>query len=162
MKSILTIEIGLCTGCRSCEIACSIAHSDSFNPKRSRIQILKDETRNLMVPMVCLQCEKPLCQEACPNGAIVENEHGVLFVEKDTCIGCLNCVTACTYGGIGMDPITRKAVKCDLCRGDPACVKACQYEAIKLLSVTEGVHQRRKGVLPAFHILGMQIAEGQE
>ncbi|MFW9908644.1 MAG: 4Fe-4S dicluster domain-containing protein [Candidatus Thorarchaeota archaeon] len=162
MKSILAIEIGLCTGCRSCELACSIAHSNSFNPKRSRIQILKDETRNLMVPMVCLQCEKPLCREACPNGAIEENKHGVLFVDKDTCIGCLNCVTACTYGGIGMDPITRKAVKCDLCGGDPACAKACQYGAIKHLSVTEGVYQRRKGVLPAFHILGMQVAEGQE
>ncbi len=112
--------------------------------------------------MVCLQCEKPLCQEACPNGAIMENEHGILFVEKDICIGCLNCVTACIYGGIGMDPVTRKAVKCDLCRGDPACVKACQYGAIKLLSVTEGIHQRKKGVVPAFHILGVQVAEGQE
>ena len=112
--------------------------------------------------MVCLQCEKPLCQEACPNGAIVENEHGILYVEKDKCIGCLNCVTACTYGGIGMDPVTRKAVKCDLCWGDPACEKACQYGAIKLLSVTEGKQQRRKGVVQAFHILGMQVAEGQE
>jgi carbon-monoxide dehydrogenase iron sulfur subunit len=162
VKEILVIDIKLCTGCRNCELACSIAHSDSFNPKRSRIQILKDEVRNLIVPMVCLQCEKPLCKEACPNGAIVENEHGILYVEKDTCIGCLNCVTACVYGGIGMDPVTRKAVKCDLCLGDPACAKACQYGAINLLSVAEGLHQRKKGVVPAFHTLGIQVEEGQE
>jgi carbon-monoxide dehydrogenase iron sulfur subunit len=159
---ILAIDLELCTGCRSCELACSIAHSDSFNPKRSRIQILKDESRNLIVPMVCLQCENPLCQEACPNGAIVENEHGILFVEKDICIGCMNCVTACIFGGIGLDPVTRKAVKCDLCWGKPACVKACQYGAISLISEAEGLNQRRSGVTPAFRTLGIQVEEVQE
>ena len=163
MKEILTIDLRLCTGCRSCELACSIAHTQSFNPKRSRIQILKEEVRNLLVPMVCLQCERPLCKEACPNGAIVENEHGVLYVESEKCIGCMNCVTACEYGGIGIDPITRKAVKCDLCNGDPACARACQYGAISLsASEAEGAHQRRKGLAPAFQTLGIQIEEGQE
>jgi carbon-monoxide dehydrogenase iron sulfur subunit len=162
VKEILAIDLELCTGCRSCELACSIAHTDSFNPKRSRIQILKDEVRNLIVPMVCLQCEKPLCQEACPNGAIVKNEYGILFVEKDNCIGCMNCVIACVYGGIGIDPVTRKAVKCDLCGGDPACAKACQYGAIELISETDGLDQRRRGVVPAFRTLGIQVEEVQE
>jgi carbon-monoxide dehydrogenase iron sulfur subunit len=162
VKEILTIDLELCTGCRSCELACSIAHSQSFNPKRSRIQILKEEVKNLIVPMVCLQCEHPLCQEACPNGAIVENEHGILFVEKDMCIGCMNCITACIYGGIGLDPVTRKAVKCDLCWGDPACAKACQYGAISLTTVPQGFHQRKKGVVPAIRTVGIQVEEGQQ
>jgi carbon-monoxide dehydrogenase iron sulfur subunit len=160
MKEILAIDLELCTGCRSCELACSIAHASSFNPKRSRIQILKDEVKNLIVPVVCLQCDYPLCEEACPNGAIIENEHGVLSVNSDKCIGCMNCVTACVYGGIGIDPVTRKAVKCDLCSGDPACVKACQYGAISLSSAeTIGFHQRKRGVLPAFRTLGIQVEE---
>jgi carbon-monoxide dehydrogenase iron sulfur subunit len=162
VKEILAIDLELCTGCRSCELACSIAHSDSFNPKRSRIQILKDESRNLIVPMVCLQCENPFCQEACPNGAIVENEHGILFVEKDICIGCMNCVTACIFGGVGLDPVTRKAVKCDLCGGNPACAKACQYGAISLISEAEGFNQRRIGVTLAFRTLGIQVEGVQE
>jgi len=142
VKEILTIDLELCTGCRNCELACSVAHTQSFNPKRSRIQILKDEVRNLVVPMVCLQCEKPLCQEACPNGAIVENEHGILFVKEEICIGCMNCVTACIYGGI---------------------VKACDYGAISVASIKpEGLHQRRKAVSPAFQTLGLQIEEVQE
>jgi len=33
---------------------------------------------------------------------------------------------------------------------------------IKHLPVTEGAHQRSKGALPAFHIIGMQVAEEQE
>lgn len=162
MKEILTIDLELCTGCRSCELACSIAHAHSFNPKRSRIQILKEESRNLIVPMVCLQCDRPLCQEACPNGAIVENKQGVLFVDSEKCIGCMNCVTACVYGGIGIDPVTRKAVKCDLCGGDPACAKACMYGAISLsTSEAEGFNQRKRGIIPALRTLGIQVEEGQ-
>ena len=163
MREILAIDLKLCTGCRSCELACSIAHTRSFNPKRSRIQILKEEVKNLVVPMVCLQCERPLCQDACPNGAIVENKHGVLYVESEKCIGCMNCVTACVYGGIAIDPVTRKAVKCDLCGGDPACARACQYGAInRSTSETEGFRQRRGGVAPALRALGIQVEEGQE
>ena len=163
VKDILAIDLRLCTGCRSCELACSIAHTRSFNPKRSRIQILKEEVRNLVVPMVCLQCERPLCQEACPNGAIVENKHGVLYVDSEICIGCMNCVTACVYGGIAIDPVTRRAIKCDLCKGDPACAKACQYGAISLsTSEAGGLNQRRRGVVPAFRTLGIQVEEGRE
>jgi carbon-monoxide dehydrogenase iron sulfur subunit len=160
MSEILTIDLELCTGCRSCELACSVAHVGLFNPKQSRIQILKDEVMNLIVPVVCLQCVDPLCKEACPDGAIVENEHGVLSVNSDNCIGCMNCVTACVFGGITLDPLTRKAVKCDLCNGDPACAKACQYGAISLSTAEPvGLHQRKIGILPAFRTLGIQIKE---
>jgi len=163
VKEILTIDLELCTGCRNCELACSTAHTNSFNPKRSRIQILKDEVRNLIVPMVCLQCETPLGKDACPNGAIVENDHGNLYVKHEVCIGCSNCVTACVYGGIAIDPQSKKAIKCDLCNGDPACVKACDYGAISVSSTKpEGLHQRKKAVSPAFQKTGIQIEEGQK
>ncbi len=96
--------------------------------------------------MVCLQCESPLCKDACPTGAIVENDSGNLTVNSEICIGCYNCVTACVYGGITVDPRTMKVVKCDLCNGDPACVKACEYEAISVKpSGTEGASERFSG-----------------
>ena len=112
--------------------------------------------------MVCLQCETPLCKEACPNGAIVENEHGILYVNHDACIGCANCVTACVFGGIAIDPRSKKAIKCDLCNGDPACVKACEYGAISVATVKkEGLLQRRKAVSPAIQKLRIQVEEAQ-
>jgi carbon-monoxide dehydrogenase iron sulfur subunit len=153
LKSILSIDVSTCTGCRNCEIACSVVHTKSFNPARSLIRILKDETQALIMPMVCLQCEDPLCKAACPTDAIVEDEKGILYVEKDECIGCMNCVTACIYGGIEMDPMTLKAAKCDLCGGDPACVKACDYVAIKTTeTTTEGLRQRRSGIKVLAHL----------
>ena len=113
--------------------------------------------------MVCLQCEEPLCQQACPNGAIAYNEKGILVVNEDVCIGCMNCVTACIYGGIEIDPQTLKAVKCDLCLGDPACIKACEYGAISLVEAKkDGLKTRRTGVDTAYQVIGLKTGEVQE
>lgn len=99
------------------------------------------------MPVVCLQCENPLCQEACPTGAIHRNEEGILTVDPNSCIGCGNCVNACIYGGIAIDPITLKAIKCDLCGGDPACVEACEYDAISVVALDgDGLRERVQGV----------------
>lgn len=163
LNSILVIDINKCTGCRNCELACSAEHTNSFNPKRSRIQVLKKEDQNMVLPMVCLQCEVPLCEQACPNGALVYNEKGTLFVNSEVCIGCANCVTACTYGGIEIDPATRKAIKCDLCGGDPACVKACEYRAISMVTAKrDGLTARRRGTEPVYQTLNMKTGEVQE
>ncbi len=163
LKNILAIDINKCTGCRNCELACSAKHTNSFNPRRSRIQILKKEDQNVILPMVCLQCEVPLCEEACPNDAISYNEKGTLYVSSEVCIGCMNCVTACIYGGIEIDPVTLKAIKCDLCLGDPACVKACDYGAISMVEAKgKGLDARRRGVDPVNQILGMKTSEVHE
>lgn len=116
----------------------------------------------MILPMVCLQCEVPLCEQACPNGAISYNEKGTLYVSSKDCIGCMNCVTACTFGGIEIDPITLKAIKCDLCLGDPACVKACDYGAISMIEAKHtGLDARRRGVDPVYQTLGIERGEVQ-
>ncbi|NHJ13763.1 MAG: 4Fe-4S dicluster domain-containing protein [Candidatus Thorarchaeota archaeon] len=163
MTKILAIDIEKCTGCRNCELACSISHTGTFNPRRARIQVIKEEKRDLVVPVVCLQCETPLCEQACPNGAIQRNEYGALYVNDDTCIGCQNCVTACIYGGIEIDPRSRKAIKCDLCGGDPACVKACDYGAITFVeSGPKGRLERSKGVEVLSPFFEVNLAEAEE
>ncbi len=156
MKSFIAIDLGKCTGCRNCELACSVRHTSTFNPQRSRIKVIRDEQLDLIVPVVCLQCEHPLCKEACPTGALDYNESGVLNVDDSKCIGCGNCVTACIYGGIVLEPVSRKAIKCDLCNGDPACIKACEYKAISLVrSDHEGRSIRKRGIEKAIEALGM-------
>ncbi len=160
LKHFITIDTDLCTGCRNCELACSIRNSGVFNPRQSRIQVLKKEAQNLILPVVCLQCEEPLCEEACPSNAIRLNDAGVLTVKKDVCIGCQNCVTACVYGGIEIDPVTKKAIKCDLCGGDPACVDACEYGAISLVERTEeGLRTRLVGISRAAKQIGIEMEE---
>ncbi len=151
MRKAISIDVGLCTGCRNCELACSARNTRTFNPRRSRVVVLKEEPRNIVLPMVCLQCEEPLCRDACPAGAIVENSSGVLTVDQEKCIGCHNCATACVYGGIFIDPVTAKASKCDLCDGEPACLKACEYKAISMVEVSAGgLQARSSGVMQLY------------
>jgi len=157
LKNILAVDMNLCTGCRNCELACSVKHTHSFNPARARIQIIKEEPSNIVLPVVCLQCEVPLCKDACPTGAIMENDVGNLTVNKDICIGCYNCVTACVFGGIAVDPVTRKVVKCDMCNGDPACAKACEYHAISIRPATyEGATERYSGFKPVSNLYSLE------
>ena len=157
MNNILAVDVRRCTGCRNCELACSQKHTETFNPRRSRIQVLRDETKNVILPLVCLHCEKPLCVEACPTGAFREDKAGTLTIDANSCIGCADCMAACIYGGVVLDPTTRRAVKCDLCAGDPACVKACQYGAITMLPrEPQGARERYEGtktVLQAYRVM---------
>ncbi len=157
LKSIISVDVERCTGCRNCELACSLRKTGTFNPGRARIRIIKDETNGIIVPMVCLQCERPLCLEACPTGAIRPDDKGILYVEEGVCIGCGNCVTACVFGGIELDPVTLKAIKCDMCGGDPACVKACGYDALTVRPADAvGVLDRRRGMKRAAVRLGIE------
>ena len=38
---ILLIDLEKCTGCRKCEMACSVFHIGANNPSRSRVKVMK-------------------------------------------------------------------------------------------------------------------------
>ncbi len=139
---ILVVDPERCTGCRICEAACSYQHYGEFNPRRSYITVLKRESDGLFVPMVCQHCAKPLCVEACPTGALYQYGSAV-FLDKSKCIECRQCVNACPFGGVGIDPVTLQVVKCDLCGGDPQCARRCPTGAISYVRA-DLVGYRRK------------------
>jgi len=119
----------VCSGCRICEIACSISHFDRINPMKSRITIVKKGLENDLA-VVCnqgLKCNEE-CVDSCPVEAI-KRENGILKIIKEECTGCEACVEACPYNAIKM--VEEIAIKCDLCEGDPNCVKFCPLHAIK-------------------------------
>jgi len=138
LEKVIQIDIEKCTGCRTCEVACSIRKTGQSNPTRSRIRIIRYEKRgefHNFIPMVCQQCSNPLCMEVCPVSAISKDaDTGAIIVTTDTCVGCKVCSIVCPIGGISMDPVTNKAFKCDLCGGEPECVKHCDPEAITFVS----------------------------
>jgi Fe-S-cluster-containing hydrogenase component 2 len=98
---------------------------------------VKWETAGLYVPMVCQQCETPLCEVVCPMHALKrDNRTGAVLVNYDLCVGCRLCVVFCPLGGINIDTQTRKVIKCDLCDGEPLCVKFCEPQALRYLDAT--------------------------
>ncbi len=133
-----------CIGCHHCELACSVEHEGVFSPSLSRIRIVGYEDIVLNVPVVCGNCTKMACAEACPIGAIEVSEEGYVSVNEAECIGCKQCIKACPLGAISWHPKKQVAMKCDLCNGDPTCVEACPVGAIKLMDAASASALKRR------------------
>jgi len=147
-----------CLGCKSCELACAVAHADSdlltavaqrlrLQPRNSVVQ-----SNNLIMPIQCRQCEDAPCALACPTGAIYQEE-GMVKINEKSCVGCKVCVMVCPFGAITVttdedeNESSRtkkgKARKCDLCYSrmkdnkelSCACVEACPTKAIMLVDI---------------------------
>lgn len=91
----------------------------------------------------CHHCAEPKCLAACPHGAMVLAEDGVVRVLADKCNGCAACVEACPWHIPVVAHEAGPAVKCTLCDGlaargeEPACVKICPEDALRLVELSE-------------------------
>jgi carbon-monoxide dehydrogenase iron sulfur subunit len=128
----LVIDMDKCTGCRMCEMACSLEKEGECNRAYSRIRVVK-LNEGIDVPTVCLQCEDPGCEKVCPVKAITRDSNGAFVIDYESCVGCKKCLTSCPIGAVWLDPRSKKIIKCDLCNGDPTCVKFCQPKAIDFI-----------------------------
>ena len=127
MQKTIVVDPKKCTGCRECELVCSIKNERVANPYRARITVVNFENILLQVPMLCQQCETAPCKAICPERAITRDEAtGIVQVNYDRCIGCKMCVVACPFGAMKFDSVGKKVYKCEQCEGDPICVKFCE------------------------------------
>ncbi|MDR1311949.1 MAG: 4Fe-4S dicluster domain-containing protein [Burkholderiaceae bacterium] len=152
----ISVEPDKCIGCRTCEIACVLAHR-SANGETSlhtahfypRLRIVKN--KNITAPVQCRQCDNAACIAACPVDAI-EYVDDTVQIDASKCIGCRSCVVACPLGAIELvnmsvrqqklGPVSVRdsvsvAQKCDLCihsKTGPACVAVCPTKALRLIN----------------------------
>lgn len=162
MNKILAVRPEKCTGCRICEMVCAIQKEGVVNPLKARIHIIRWEEMAIEMPMVCQQCESPVCMAVCPVNAISREVNlGCVIIDHDACIGCKMCMTACPFGSIGFDPQTKKNLKCDLCNGDPVCVKFCETKAIEFLDASTFNLKRRREAAGKLPDLVHRFAETQ-
>ena len=137
-QKVLFIDYEKCTGCRACELACSVFHTGASNPSRSRIRVIKWEEIGLYLPLTCQNCEKPFCVEVCPTKAChIDSERHMVLIDKSKCIGCKTCILACPFGSPLFDKTEHITVKCDYCDDNPQCVRFCEVGAIKYLDAAE-------------------------
>jgi Fe-S-cluster-containing hydrogenase component 2 len=140
-ESVLLIDLETCTRCDDCVTACADAHDGT--PR-----FIREGPRHgrWSVPTACYQCTDPVCMIGCPTGAISRPLGSAeVTINRDTCIGCHNCVRRCPWGNIievpyespSLGKTISLATKCDGCAqrpGGPACVEACPHDSALRLS----------------------------
>ena len=150
----ITIDQIRCTGCRICELACSLKRGSQLNKLSSRIRLVRYvcESRVYNSPTLCQNCCDPPCEKMCPTGATHRDpETGLMAVDIDLCIGCKGCVYACPFGACYIDTVTGKAFRCDQCGGEPACVQLCPENVLSLVCNSDlniQLRRRKRVLLP--------------
>lgn len=134
------IDTRRCFGCHGCEVSCK-AENDVPLGNYIRQTIYKDvgeypKVARMFLPMSCQHCEDAPCLKSCPEQAIKKGVGGSVIIDYELCQGHGNCVNACPYGAIYLDPVAEKAVKCHNCYHrlehdmEPACASTCPSDAI--------------------------------
>src|SRR3989442_1334052 len=94
-------------------------------------------------PMRAPHCVPPGCLEVCPTGAIIRTEFDTVVIQSDACNGCRDCIGACPFGVIDINPVSGTAQKCTLCYDrmkvglEPACAKACPTQSINFGTIAD-------------------------
>jgi len=134
-------DLSKCSGCRKCEIACSLHHENRIWPEASRVRVFM-LVPGADFPHLCAQCDDYPCVEACPFKALsVSKKTSAVLVNDAKCTGCGKCIEACPGRIPHMHPVDKKIVICDLCNGSPQCVKVCQEGGWNVLkTVTRREH----------------------
>ena len=98
------------------------------------------------VPHFCAQCQDYPCVEACTEDAISIDENiGAVIVDREACVSCGACVTACPGTVPYLHPDDNKATICDLCGGEPKCVEVCReagYNALTIVKESPNIHRK--------------------
>lgn len=127
-----------CSGCRRCEIACSLYHEGKIWPEASRVRIFMF-VPGVEIPHLCFQCNDYPCVEACPEEALsVDVRTGAVITDKSKCTACGICINACPGSVPHLHPRDDYIVICDLCGGNPKCTVVCQEGRWNTLILLEG------------------------
>jgi formate dehydrogenase iron-sulfur subunit len=160
----------VCIGCKAYEVACKSGTSSQHQRRREHFTQARDSYDNtraldgihwrhvkfieqftedrkdgrwLLMSDVCKHCVNAPCLEVCPTGAIVRTEFDSVVIQSDACNGCRDCIAACPFGVIEVNPASGTAQKCTLCYDrlqgglEPACSKACPTQSIQFGTIKD-------------------------
>jgi len=124
----IKVDVDKCTGCRSCEMACSSFHAvpkySSMNPAKARIRVVIDELRDVYVPIRAGDYTPAECM-----GRDAYTINGKEYNE------CSFCGASCPSRDYFKEPDSGLPLRCDMCEdepplSEPMCVQVCQPGAL--------------------------------
>ncbi len=155
-RKALLIRPDRCIACRSCQVACKewnglpaekTHNRGSFeNPAdlsdklHNRIRFIEKTGNDGMewhfFSERCLHCGDAACVRVCPSGALYRTAVDTVACNKDKCVGCHYCISACPFQKPRYDS-EGKISKCHMCSDrttnglEPSCAKCCPTNAIR-------------------------------
>ena len=124
MKKI-QVNFTKCSGCRSCEVICSLQHYRQIQPRRARIRVIRNPETGESIPIIAGVGTAGI--SSCTNRPLIIIEGK----EYDSCLLCrANCPTR---PHLFTEPDSNMPIQCDLCGDDPSCVKWCQTGALTFI-----------------------------
>lgn len=137
----MALDLERCIGCHACSVACKVENNVSLGHFRTKVYYHDWQSQNpvtakpmmkrAFLPTLCMQCEDAPCLKACPNDAIERGADGIVRIVEADCDRSRDCIKACPYGALHIDPVAQIADKCDFCSHrldaglEPACVESC-------------------------------------
>ena len=143
-----------CIGCRSCEVACSVAHDnfvpdiendnaleqirDTSDKQWTVVNRFKTEKGEIFVKKQCMHCWQPACVAACLVNAMIKTRAGPVTWNGDKCMGCRFCMISCPFDIPKFEyrEWNPRIQKCNMCYDrllegkKPACVESCPTDAL--------------------------------
>ena len=155
-----------CIGCKQCEAACAVAHSQTKNlflavfespAPKPRIHAEPGLMMNTAFPNKCRHCNPAPCMSVCPTSAMhrATDFAEIVLVDEQKCIACGMCAMVCPFDVItfhasaGAPGRIVIAIKCNHCIGRqrqgqiPACVEVCKAGALEFGEINELVKSAR-------------------
>lgn len=168
-KPVFYLDIGSCTGCKTCMVACKDKNNLDAGVRWRRVVEYSGGGWNRMldgtysqsifsyyISVSCNHCDEPICVEGCPTTAMYQDQNGIVSVDQSKCVGCRYCEWACPYSAPQYVPRIGRISKCDFCweeqseDNDPACVAACPTRALTMIDRDDSRFQsiKNKAVAP--------------
>lgn len=136
----MLFDLRKCIGCNTCAIVCKSENDVPLSVWRTWVKKVEKgqypHAKEFVLPIVCNNCENPICVTVCPVNAGIKRADGIVTIDPHRCIGCRYCMASCPYGVRYIHPRKKIVEKCYWChhRVDagllPACVAACPTGAI--------------------------------